>query len=131
MKARVVSQPEKVLCYGIPEKSSAMQSVRTILEKMRIDLRIISDEETGETVGYLAGLPGFTPSNRAPQPAAGECLIMSGLTRQRMDELLQSLRACEVRIPLKAVVTAHNQRWTFGDLMEELEKERQAVSVRR
>ena len=59
-----------------------------------------------------------------------EMIIMSGLTDDRLQTLLQTLReAGAAPIRLKAVVTEHNRDWRLIDLIHELHRERRFMAA--
>ena len=85
----------------------------------------------GETVGFLAGLPGFEAGTTAGEEIPvipEEMLVMKQFSSRRLDELLLNLRKAGVpRIALKAVVTEQNAQWPFYSLYQELRKEHEAM----
>lgn len=66
MKARVLASiPERVLTYAIDE--AIQPRLSAALKKLHIEEYQVSPEELGESVGHLAGLPGFN-EKRLPHP---------------------------------------------------------------
>ena len=65
----------------------------------------------GQQVGYLCGFKGFERSEKVGEDIADECLIFSGIDGRSLDPIL------------KAIVTAHNQKWNVGELIKELRRE--------
>ena len=100
---------------------------------MGVRIKNITPEQTGQTIGYLAGFDGFDemePQEGSVAPEIDEeMLVMKNFTNRRIDELLVGLRRAGVpKIELKAVVTETNCRWSFYALYEELKKEREAMT---
>ncbi|MCH5349117.1 MAG: DUF3783 domain-containing protein [Oscillospiraceae bacterium] len=125
MKSRIIpTLPETVLSYGIGEKAEALDRVAGALD---ITHKIISEDQAGEQVGFLAGYEGFS-SNGSKITAQGECVIFSGIDRDRLDVVLKAMRGEGLKIPLKAVVTPSNQSQTVVWLLEELAKEHEAMA---
>ena len=130
MKARIPVHPlpERVLCYSIEE---AMQLPLTaVLQELGIEEYRVSSQELGQTVGCLAGLQNY-PRREDTQAFPVECqgvLCMCGLSSARMDLLLRTLHQRGVVVPIKATLTAINQSWSFGKLVQELTKEHEAIS---
>ena len=58
---------------------------------------------------------------------AESLLLLDGVDGPALQALLAALRAREVSVDYKAVVTPHNRSWTVLELMEELKRERQAI----
>ena len=138
----------EMVLYYTPADTPNVAKLKGVLMRMGVRIKNISAEQTGQTIGYLAGLPGFPcrkcASDTLPvfeetkQPEAEsavtvpipcEVLVMHNFTSRRIDELLLNLRkAGAPRIALKAVVTEHNSHWTFYHLYEEIKKEHEAMT---
>lgn len=124
MKSRIIPTiPETILSYNIGEKAAKLEEAASSLNMKHVS---IPTDKAGETVGFLAGYSGFT-SNGTEISAEGECIIFSGITSKRLDQLLKAMRDRELDIPLKAVVTQHNQSQSVEWLLSELEKERKSI----
>ena len=113
MKAHIAAPPVRVLTYGLDDPTQ--EGLANVLDKLKIPQRKVDPRELGEMVGFLAGFPSGV-------------LCISGLSGAKLDRLLQALRQEGVSIPLKAVVTPTNQRWTFLQLIQELQREHEAVT---
>ena len=125
MRSRIIPTiPETVLSYNISGERLA------ILEKAVSDSGmkhiIIPTDKAGETIGFLAGYTGFS-SNGTNISADEECIIFSGISSKRLDVILKNMRKAELDIPLKAVVTSHNQSMSLDRLLSELKKEHEAI----
>ncbi len=93
-------------------------------------LKIITPDQTGQTVGYLAGIEGFEEQPSAEYPLVEEeILVMKNFSSRKIDELLMNLRRSGVsKIALKAVITDTNSKWSFYELYQELKKEHETMS---
>ncbi|MFT4106818.1 MAG: DUF3783 domain-containing protein [Lacrimispora sp.] len=122
-------QPESDKQKGNDTKAAKMKAV---LVRMGIRIKNISQEQMGQTVGYLAGLEGFEEQEaEVCPPVKEEVLVMKNFSNARLDEFLMSLRRAGVeRIALKAVVTDTNCKWKLYDLYQELVKEHEVMSKR-
>ncbi len=139
---------EQVLYYT-PSNTPNVAKLKGVLVRMGVRIKNISSEQMGQTIGYLAGIPGFEASeacaaestvgdsstgsgvgaSSSASPIPCEVLVMHNFTSRRIDELLLNLRRAGVpRIALKAVVTEHNSAWTFYHLYEEIRKEHEAMT---
>lgn len=132
MKARIHSPlPQRLLLYGLsPEQTAAMTK---LAEEFSMEIRPVGPEDLDRQVGALAGFSGFDGEWReteTPPLPEGACMVMAGLPSKAMDRLLAGMKQAGVSIPLKAVVTASNQTWSFARLMGELDRERAAISRR-
>lgn len=125
MRSRIIPQtPETVLSYGLDEERESL--LTDAVSSLGMKYKRISPDMAGETIGFLAGFGGFA-SNNAHKAAVGECVIFSSVTSKRLDALLKAMRERKLDIPLKAVVTAHNQSKTVEWLISELSKEHEAI----
>lgn len=119
---------EQVLCYWPDRDDPAPGRVRRALLPMKLRLRSVGPEGTGQTVGALLGRKGFEAREGEPPAVADPILVLDGLTGPRLDQLLRALaRAKTPRSVYKAVVTADNVNWTLAQLWEELKREREAL----
>lgn len=124
MRSRIIpTVPETVLSYNLGEKEPLLEEAAASLNMKHTK---IPSDMAGEPIGFLAGYGGFV-SNGASVTAEGECVIFSGISSKRLDTLLKAMREKGLDIPLKAVVTQHNQGKSVKWLLEELEKERKAI----
>lgn len=125
MRSRIIPTiPETVLSYRIGEKSADLEAAAYALGMKHIP---IPADKAGETLGFLAGYAGFS-SNGSEVSAEGECVIFSGISSKRLDLLLKEMRHAKLDIPLKAVITAHNQNQSVEWLLKELAKEHEAIA---
>lgn len=122
MKSRVKKENLSLIGYMI-EKYKA-DSLAEIAEKMNAQLKLYGKDAAGEKIGYLAEFSGFEKQNIVPPDIPeDECLIISGFNNKNMDKLLYEMKLKNIILPLKCVVTQHNQSWILGDLIQELKKE--------
>lgn len=75
-------------------------------------------------------------AGQARAPASGDApaeplLVLADFTEPELDALLAELRQKGISIPLKAVLTKTNRRWTVLELWAELRREHEAVACRR
>lgn len=128
MNAHIAATPRLVLGWALPGADQAV--LEAACRKAGIGLRMVGPAETGMTVDHLCA--GRVDRKAAPLPApATPAAVFSGLAGPELDGLLADLRAGGAAIPLKAVVTAHNQAWPFARLLEELTEEHAAVRAAR
>ena len=143
---------KEMVLYYTPEKAAEDQKLKGVLVRLGIRIRNISPEQTGQQVGYLAGLPGFEEQGcPAAEDAAGEeaeereeteglreeppviperMLVLCGFDQRKMNELLSQFRRAKLPpVPMKAVLTEHNSSWTFEQLYRELRMEHEAMSA--
>ena len=127
----------EMVLYYTPAPAPHIPLMKSVLVRMGVRIKNVAPEQSCQTVGWLAGLPGFeeipeTDTESGSQPAIPEeLLIMKNFSSRRIDELLMNLRRAGVpRIALKAIVTESNSGWTLYELYTELKKEHEAMTVK-
>lgn len=130
---------ELVLYYstGDPRMKKQEMMMKSVLVRMGVKIRNVAPNQVMESVGYLAGVPGFEKREVLQQPEAEEkmpqiteqMLVMKDFTSRRIDALLLNLRKAKVpKINLKAIVTEQNAGWSFYHLYEEIGEEHRKMN---
>ena len=130
---------ELVLYYSTGDSRMKKQEMmmKSVLVRMGVKIRNVAPDQVMESVGYLAGVPGFEKREVLQQPEAEEkipqiteqMLVMKDFTSRRIDALLLNLRKAKVpKINLKAVVTEQNAGWSFYHLYEEIGEEHRLMN---
>ena len=88
---------ELVLYYGTndPGMKKHEMMMKSVLVRMGVKIRNVKPEQVMETIGCLAGMPGFQEQENAsaPLPVIPEqMLVMKDFTSSRIDTLLYQLR---------------------------------------
>ena len=130
MKAHVKKTEKTVLIYGLlPQEFT---DVKRVLLEQGVKVERVQNDQLHWQVGALAGFAGFQSFQPVENtPLDSPVLLFAGCDSKSIDQVLDTLRTTDVKIPLKAVVTATNQRWTFMQLAKELAREHEAVMSRR
>lgn len=125
MKSRIARPTPTILAYGIAEDSEKFSKIHALCK----ELKVILPEDTSQQLGYLFGFNGFSRNDDAPPQEIPllECMVFSGFNSKEFDKILNQLKANNIKTDLKAVVTAHNQKWTFEKLITELLKEKSSL----
>ena len=147
---------KETVLYYTPQPTKQSRTLKGILVRMGIRIRNISQQQINQTVGMLAGMPGFeetpdaenntlaenktnadvlsdtdsaanTAETSADHSISEEVLVLHQFSEQRLDALLHALRKANVRIALKAIVTEQNCGWTFYQLYEEIRQEHEKM----
>lgn len=147
---------KETVLYYTPQSTKQSRTLKGILVRMGIRIRNISPQQVNQTVGMLAGVPGFgekpdatadtlkanktnadalsgadptadTVKASPSQSIPEEVLVLHQFSEQRLDALLLALRKANVRIALKAIVTEQNCGWTFYQLYEEIWQEHEKM----
>lgn len=129
---------KELVLYYTPEKSEADRLVKSVMIRMGIRIRNIGPEQTMEKTGVLAG---FSESQETTEilreeTASGglpvipeKMLVFCGFGRKKLEELLFQLRrAGAPAIPMKAVLTEQNSKWSLYELYQELLEEHAKMS---
>lgn len=123
MKARITPKKEIVLLYH-HEQVKNIDKLLQRLEQMQIETRIVQESELGLTTGALAGYQsGASKHCETTEPPQTPAMAMGGLSGKRLDELLNAMQRDNVELPIKMVITPHNESWQFGKLIEEVSRE--------
>lgn len=126
MKARVTAALPK-LAAGINLGEEKEAVLMRITKALGIGWKSADDDCGSDTVGYICGIKGYEKSAESSSVSA-EILILSGLDRSELNSLLEMLRAENVSIPLKAMLTPHNRDWSVSALADELAKEHEFMT---
>ena len=124
---------ELVLYYSTGDARMKKQEMmmKSVLVRMGVKIRNVAPDQVLESVGYLAGVPGFekrevseTLETEEKLPEITEpMLVMRDFTSRRIDTLLLNLRKAKVpKINLKAIVTEQMQAGAFIISMRKLGK---------
>ena len=121
----------EMVLYHAPEKSEKTRILKSVLVRMGIRIRNITPDETGQQVGYLAGIAGFEEQTQGEAPPAipEEMLVLHGFDNRRLDELLIQLRRAKASVALKAVLTESNCTWSFYQLYKEIRAEHEMMAA--
>jgi hypothetical protein len=90
----------------------------------------VAPADAGKTVTQLLGERAVGGRTLALAPDAyPPAIVMANFRDRDVDTLLDLLKKSGAQIPIKAVVTATNRNWVFGDLLAHLEQEHRAFSA--
>ncbi len=127
---------EAVLYYN-PGNAPKPGMMKSVLVRMGVRIKNVTEEQLGETIGTLLGIPEIKSEKEREDgskherkgPLEEQILVLYRFSENRLDQLLYGLRKAGVpKIELKAVVTEQNSQWTMYELYEELKKEREALT---
>lgn len=130
MKAHISHMPRIILAWNLPESGEARRALDAAAGAAGVPVRPVGSADAGSTVGRLCGFAGASEASLLlylPADAYPPAAIFCGLREKELDQVLAALRAAGAAIPLKAVVTPHNQSWPLCELLKELEQEHAAL----
>lgn len=121
---------ETVLLFNLTDREVKLR-LEQALFPFRVRLKKIAPSDYDKPLGYLAGLTSEPQSSKEH----GSCdfqepmLIFAGIADRKLDSMLQSLRAKNVRIPYKAILTPTNCAWTPDECFREIRREHEAMQA--
>ena len=129
MKAHIIREPRCALLWRFAADSAGYDAVARAAGQCGVTLRIVGNAELGTKVGDLcAGKPA---ADAAPLAAVPErpALIVSGLSHQtgELGRFIDLVRESGADLPLRAMVTPTSKTWTLAALLQELNREHEAV----
>ncbi len=115
----------KVVLYNLGEDTSRGERLKNILDDLGIPVETAGYEQLGETVGYLAGLEGYSPADEAYTGEAytTEFMLMCSLPESLLDRFLSAMTEAGLRIDHKAVVTQYNREYKLWELIGDISEE--------
>ena len=129
---------ELVLYYSTGDARMKKQEMmmKSVLVRMGVKIRNVAPDQVLESVGYLAGVPGFekrevseTLETEEKLPEITEpMLVMRDLQAAGSHPLLNLRKAKVPKINLKAIVTEQNAGWSFYHLYEEIGEEHRLMN---
>ncbi len=125
----------ETLIYYAAGNEEKQKQMERLAGRLGIGFRPVYPIQTGQQLGFLAGLPGYAEKRLSllelPQRIEEEMLIMGGFAGKKLDGLLAALREDGLTVSLKAVVTEHNVGWTLAALYAEIAAERAEMERRK
>ena len=107
-----------LLTVNIPQKQQ--EQLSEIMSRHGGIALSISADMGAQKLGYLLGSGGFEKTDQPPQSIENPMAVFSGIDGTELNALLGEMRACEIRIDLKAICTPHNRSWSMKELEQEL-----------
>lgn len=113
--------------YAFHMVKERLARLRQVLEPMHVGVRPVGAKEEAElpVAALLRTDAGQVPAS--PLEAREEMILLQTSSPRQTEKILQALREAGVIIPLKAVLTPSNIRWTGEMLYAHLRAERQAA----
>ncbi|WP_294569322.1 DUF3783 domain-containing protein [uncultured Subdoligranulum sp.] len=130
MKAHIVRDPRCALLWRFDADSAGYAGVERAARLCGVTLRTVGNAELGTPVGNLCA--GKPPVAAAPLDTVPElpALIVSGLSHQtgELGRFIDLVRESGADLPLRAMVTPTSKTWTLAALLQELNREHEAVA---
>lgn len=123
-----MKQTGVVYLYNL--SSSRGRQIKMLCLKQGLQIRTVERRQYLESVGGLAGVPGFglTGEEYTGEGFTDEMLLMKGFTNTMLDNFLRGFRTMKINpVALKAILTDGNCGWNSLELHDELVKERREM----
>ena len=123
---------ESILLYNF-KSPFMLGQLKTICARMGLKVHIVGPDSYGLPLGIVAFggeklIEEYQKQKADGTPFSDEMLIFAGLTGERIDEFLTSMKSMKLpKIDLKAMVTEYNATWSSFELHQALTEEHEAV----
>ena len=121
-----------VLLINFKDKQK-QQTIQRALLPLGVKMKVITQEEFGQPIGYLAGMKKIASVEMSEEKMEleKEMLVFASIDGDLLQYILQTLRKAGVPVDYKAVLTEHNLTWNCVQLYRELELEHLAYQQSR
>ena len=130
-----------MLCYNLKGTKKG-RKIGMLGSFLGFRVKYVEKEEYSKTIGVLTGLKEEVTEEASVEETSGtdnakneemtdfeeEMIVMLLADNQTLDKLLFQMRKEKVQIPLKAIVTAKNQKWTSTALYSEIKREHESMT---
>ena len=119
--------PRKLLLCGFPaEVQSKFAKVLEMAGLAQTPIIWANQENSGQPLSTLLELPDG--SGNGSDSTLSRAVIVSGVTENQLHSLMTACRKSGMQQALWAVLTPTSETWTLDQLLDELKKERKALS---
>ena len=117
----------RTVLYTWNLEQTQLGRLRYFCLRQGIQLRPVGAAECSLPIRELPDRPAEAAAAEERLPFDTPMLLMAGFSPAQVDGLLAALKGIPPAVPLKAVLTAANRRWTGEQLHRELSAERAAL----
>ena len=113
-----------ILAYNFEKEK--LLALETVCRKQGVRVKVVEPADFNKPVGAMMGfdIPAYTGTD---YEFGDEMMVLYNLAGSALDKFLKALRAAEISVPLKAVLTASNQGWIPAALAAELKEEHEMM----
>ncbi|MGN1134430.1 MAG: DUF3783 domain-containing protein [Oscillospiraceae bacterium] len=128
MKSRIVTADPVVLGCNLSDEQS--EKLKSILDKHNVKLINADVNDIDKQIGFLLGFKGFSENSEKVETEEidEQCLVFSGIQKNEVFRIVSDLKAESLNIPLKAMATATNQKWSLRQLIKQLKTEHEYMT---
>lgn len=118
------------LTLNLEPTSPKGAALHALFQGADVQIRPVTAAQLADPVGYLADLPGFSPTASlytGPVPTE-EFLLLCHMPDEKVMELVRAMRTAGCSVGCKATLTEHNRSWPFVRLVQEVSEEHAAMA---
>lgn len=112
-----------VLLFNLKENDKLLK----VLDSLNIPYKHVERNDYTQSIAFLLNKDTKRNEISLTKPFEEEMMIMDIDNEKELDNFLLMIKTFEINIPLKAIVTENNLKWSPLFLHDELIKERQAT----
>lgn len=113
-----------VLCFNFTDEK--YEKIENIARKQGVRIKRPERGDFEKSVGELAGFQNITPID-GQIDFDDELMVIQGLLGGDFDKFLKTLRANEIIVPYKAMLTETNKSWTPAELAKQIKLEHEQM----
>lgn len=121
------------------EDTEKKRQILKLCRRLGLSAKTLAKEDLHTEIGTLVEMEaGLRILSQKPMAALGtqdampDVMVFAGMGEGRLDRFLEEYQKAGIApIPLKAVATPYNIRWTLGGLISELVKEEREMARRK
>ena len=121
--------PKLLLCGFSASAQTKFGAVLKMAGMQHVGVVWANEKDEKETLAALLGLPDGTGMGTGS--ALSRAIIVSGITENQLHGLMTVCRKSGMQQSLWAALTPTSETWPLGQLLDELQAERKALSRRR
>jgi hypothetical protein len=123
---RMYGPPKLLLCGFSAASQSTFSAVRQTADLMDVPAVWASQDDGDRPIAALLDLPDG--AGAGVDSALPRAIIVCGITENQLHLLMSSCRQAGMKQALWAVLTPTSETWPLGQLLEELQAERDALA---
>jgi hypothetical protein len=122
--------PQKLLLCGFPAAAQPnFSAVRQIAGLTEVPVVWANQDDLDQPIATLLALPDG--SGAGVDSAMARAVVVGGITENQLHALMSSCRQAGMKPALWAVLTPTSETWPLGQLLDELQAERDALAKKK
>lgn len=116
---------EQIILFQVPKREE--EQIRRLASVKKISVIVADSSHAAGTLAELCAGRDNGPLPALEKIPDNSLMVFCDVTEKHFDKLLFEMRAKNISMDYKAVLTAANRQWTIPQLMRELERERSQI----